>query len=348
MTTVDSARDSDERQVRLTEREALANVRTVLELCAAGALRCSEKTSRPTAATVRTVDAHLAHGDFYADEPSPPSHGRYWSKPAVWPNGTARGCNWPRKAVWHLANHLPRSSAACGSDGSPTPWSMSSAGSSGSRASASTTSTPAGARDDFRGNWGGDFLDALSRYDGLRAIRLNPLGAYAVGITDTYQPAEPEPVDARLLKVLPNLDIVATGNVHTADRLILSAYAKQTADHVWTVSATSLLTAVDGGRDLAEFTTFVAGRTAHELPDTLNTLVADVQRRARQLTDLGHVRVIEYADPATAALIARDHTLRSLCRLIGDRHLAVSPEQELRFRKALIARGYVIPGCSPA
>jgi hypothetical protein len=39
MTTVDSARDSDERQVRLTERAALANVRTVLELCAAGALR---------------------------------------------------------------------------------------------------------------------------------------------------------------------------------------------------------------------------------------------------------------------------------------------------------------------
>ena len=38
---------------------------------------------------------------------------------------------------------------------------------------------PKGARDDFRGNWGGDFLDALSRYDGLRAIRLNPLGAYA-------------------------------------------------------------------------------------------------------------------------------------------------------------------------
>ena len=66
---MDSARDSDERQVRLTEREALTNVRTVLELCAVGALRCSEKTSRPTAATLRTVDAHLVHGDFYADEP---------------------------------------------------------------------------------------------------------------------------------------------------------------------------------------------------------------------------------------------------------------------------------------
>jgi hypothetical protein len=54
--------------------------------------------------------------------------------------------------------------------------------------------------------------------------------------------------------------------------------------------------------------------------------------------------VIECADAATAALIAGDRTLRSLCALIGDRHLAVSPEQELRFRKALLARGYVFPG----
>ena len=64
---MDSVRD-DERVVRLTEREALANVRAVLELCAAGELRCSDKTSRPTAATIRTIDAHLVHGDFYAEE----------------------------------------------------------------------------------------------------------------------------------------------------------------------------------------------------------------------------------------------------------------------------------------
>jgi Helicase conserved C-terminal domain len=144
-------------------------------------------------------------------------------------------------------------------------------------------------------------------------------------------------------EVLPNLDIVATGNVPTADRLTLSAYATQTGDHVWTVSATSLLTAIDSGRNLAEFTGFLAGRTGHELPDTLNTLVADIVRRAGQLTDLGH-HLIECSNPATAALIARDRALRPLCRPIGDRHLAVAPNQELRFRKALIARGHVVPG----
>jgi hypothetical protein len=62
------------------------------------------------------------------------------------------------------------------------------------------------------------------------------------------------------------------------------------------------------------------------LPDTLKTLVANVERRAAQLTDLDNVRVIECADAATAALIAGDRTLRSLCRPIGDRHLAVSPD----------------------
>jgi hypothetical protein len=113
---------------------------------------------------------------------------------------------------------------------------------------------------------------------------------------------------------------------------------------VWTVSASSLLTAIDAGRDLAEFAAFLDHRVGHELPDTLKTLVADVERRAGQLTDLGHVRVIECADAATAALIAGDRTLRSLCRPIGDRHLAVSPDQKLRFRKALIASGYVVPG----
>jgi hypothetical protein len=61
--------DIGEHRVRLTEQEAQLNLRTVLELCAAGELRCSEKTSRPSAATIRTVDSHLAYRDFYLDDP---------------------------------------------------------------------------------------------------------------------------------------------------------------------------------------------------------------------------------------------------------------------------------------
>ena len=54
-----------EHRVRLTEKEAQLNLRTVLQLCAAGKLRCSEKTVRPSSATISIVVSHLAGGDFY-------------------------------------------------------------------------------------------------------------------------------------------------------------------------------------------------------------------------------------------------------------------------------------------
>jgi hypothetical protein len=41
---------------------------------------------------------------------------------------------------------------------------------------------------------------------------------------------------------------------------------KQTSDRVWTISAASLLAAMDSGRDLTEFTAFLGRRAESELP----------------------------------------------------------------------------------
>src|SRR6187397_1523634 len=54
--------------VRHTEHEALGNLAAVLQLCASGKLRCSERTRRPSAATTRTVGEALVAGDFYPGE----------------------------------------------------------------------------------------------------------------------------------------------------------------------------------------------------------------------------------------------------------------------------------------
>lgn len=42
-------------------------------------------------------------------------------------------------------------------------------------------SSPVGARSDYEDRWGGDSLPFLSRYDGLLAVRLTPLGKLCVG-----------------------------------------------------------------------------------------------------------------------------------------------------------------------
>jgi hypothetical protein len=136
--------DKDQDIVRPTERETQANLQAVLQLCAAGKLRCSEKTRRPSAATVGTVVSHLAARDFYRLEP-------------------IAGFAWPL-------------------------------------------------RDDFRSNCGADELDSLSRYDGLRAIRLNALGSHVLGLTKSYRTSADSDAK-RVFKVLPNLDVVATGSL---------------------------------------------------------------------------------------------------------------------------------------
>ncbi|MEV6341938.1 helicase-associated domain-containing protein [Actinoplanes sp. NPDC051851] len=204
---------------------------------------------------------------------------------------------------------------------------------------------PAGARDDYHQNWGADYVDALSRYDGLRAIRLNGLGAYVLGIHEQYTPPEPE-APGRTVKVLPNLDIVAVGSLTPAEMLILESYAQRTGDHVWTVSRTTLLAAVDAGRQPGDLRVFLTARAAQpELPGTLSTLLDEITERAGRLTDLGQVRLIECADPALATLISHDRKLRTLCKLIGDRHLAVSVDREPDFRRALTTLGYAVsPG----
>jgi hypothetical protein len=433
-------RIEDDVTVRATEGEAVANLLAMLRLCAAGKLRCSEKTWRPSAATIKAVADVLANGDFYPDEPI-----AAFAWPLLLQAGglaesaggrlqlTARGraalAKPPADTIRHLwrrwvgnglidefsrieqikgqraANVLtavkPRRQkvakalADCETDEwiaievlfgeirrsglSPTIarserglWKLyiedpqyGSLGYDGFHdwallegrytlallfEYAATLGLfdleyvdPAGARDDYHGNWGGDGLDRLSRYDGLVAVRRNALGAYAMGQASGYEPPVPAKTATKVLKVLPNYDVVVTGELTPADRLLLDAFSRHTSDRVWTMSAASLLTAIESGRDLKEFKEFLDGHADHELPGTVVTLLADADFRAGQLRNRGLARLIECADAATAVLIAGDRKAGRFCQRVGERHLAVPPDNEDGFRKALRTLGYVLP-----
>ncbi|MGH3863379.1 helicase-associated domain-containing protein [Actinokineospora sp.] len=403
--------------VRETERAALANLTAVLQVCAAGALRCSDKTRRPSAATVATVAAALVDGDFYADQAiaafawpllvqagglaelsggrlrlTARGHRALGRPPAevarqLWQAWITRGLidelsrvehikgqrttntltavktrrqavadtltllppdQWitvddlfrrmrqtePRlriarteRALWKLYIADPQY-GSLGYDGFAD-W-------PGRYALAVifeyaaplglvdiNYDSPDGARDDFRDNWGTDDLAWLSRYDGLRAIRLTPLGRYALDLAPEYQPTAPDrqATAGTTLKVLANRDIVSTRTLTPADQA-LNAFAKRTADRVWTLSPTSLLAAIDAGHSLEGLTRFPTDRASHELPDAVTTLIADTTARAGQIRDTGVVRLIECADHALAVLIASHPDLRGRCQHVGDRHIA--------------------------
>ncbi|MCZ6635587.1 MAG: helicase-associated domain-containing protein, partial [bacterium] len=200
---------------------------------------------------------------------------------------------------------------------------------------------PSNIRDDYADFWGADDLDALSRYDGLMYFRLNNLGAWCLGRRQNYTPSSIE--IQQIFTVLPNLDVVASGPLQPADRIVLEQFAKQASDAIWKIQSEQLLKSVEAGHSVADMETFLKTRSGGQLPETVAIFFSDIVGKIKQLKDLGTARLIEVADPAVATLIAHDSSLKNLCLPAGETHIVVPVKSETIFRSRLRKLGYVLP-----
>ncbi len=201
---------------------------------------------------------------------------------------------------------------------------------------------PRRARNDFRERWGTDDLSCLSRYDGLMFFRINPLGAWCLGLADTYEP-QAIAVD-RVLKVLPNLDVVAADRPPTAaDVLFLERFSERSSEAVWHLSKEKILAAVEHGLTVAELKDFLASRSTGPLPQTAEVFLDDLAEKVGQLEDLGSARLVGCKDAIVAQTLVNDRRLRGLCQLAGERYLVFKASDEAAVRRALRELGHVLP-----
>jgi hypothetical protein len=201
---------------------------------------------------------------------------------------------------------------------------------------------PAGVRRDFGSLWGTDDLDFLSRYDGLLSFRLNPLGAYCLGLAEAYTPSA-MPTRA-VLTVLPSLQInVSVAALAPDEALLLGVYAEQATDTVWRLDREKALAAVESGNQIAELRAFLQARDEQPLPDTVESFILTTERRARAFANKGTALLIECAEVEVADVVANHESMKKLCRRAGERHLVVPVEAEEPFRKALHSLGYGMP-----
>ncbi|MGB7086434.1 MAG: hypothetical protein WBD47_12835 [Phormidesmis sp.] len=195
---------------------------------------------------------------------------------------------------------------------------------------------------EFHQLWGADDYSFLSRYDGLLAFRINPLGAFCMGFADSYT-AAPVTVESTL-RVLPNLDIVMTGKpLSPAEALMMDTFTVQTSDAVWKLDREAALKAAEAGHALTEFQDFLTQASAEAFPKTVEQFFADCLSRSQSLKDQGIARLIECTDATLAALIAHDSRTKKYCQLAGEKHLVVLLDQETRFRNGLRKLGYTLP-----
>jgi hypothetical protein len=201
--------------------------------------------------------------------------------------------------------------------------------------------SPVCARRDYYDRWGTDDLSCLSRYDGLRFVRINDLGAWCLGRTEKYEP-QSQPSEP-IFQVLANFDVVASKPPLTpADALFLDRFADRQSEAVWRLSQAKILAAEEQGLSVAELKEFLTAKSKDPLPQTVEVMLTDLANRAAQLEDLGPARLIACADETVARLIASDRRLRSVCQIAGDRHVVFRAADEAAVRRGLRELGYVL------
>ncbi|MCR4344318.1 MAG: hypothetical protein NUV44_06085 [Candidatus Scalindua sp.] len=200
---------------------------------------------------------------------------------------------------------------------------------------------PSMARDDYYSLWGADSLEFLSRYDGLQYIRINSLGAWCLGISESYKAAPIE--KQRILKILPNRDITETKTPFPhSEAIFLETIADKTSDKVWKLNPDKILIAYEKGRSVEEVKEFLLAKSEHDLPDTIVSFFNDMIRRNRLLSDEGNARLIKVSDPVVALTLANDSRLKDLCISAEGGYIAVPSSNENAFRKKLREMGYGI------
>jgi hypothetical protein len=201
-------------------------------------------------------------------------------------------------------------------------------------------SPPWGARDDLRGLWGWDDVSCLSRYDGLHALRLTPLGAWVFGAAEGYTPRLPAPA----LTIHPTGDILLDDTAAPGVRIQLQRIADPVGADVYRLSAEKILQALESGMAFDGLTRFLRAHTSQPLPSSMCDFlrIIDTHRQTFTLESPGYL--ISCADPQLTALVCQDARLAGCCLQVNADFLFLRKGREQDFTTVLRALGYVLPG----
>lgn len=189
----------------------------------------------------------------------------------------------------------------------------------------------------------------FSRYDGLIALRLTALGAYALGLADSYEPPVAPASERPPLMLLPNLDLVIVDAPHLApnDRAFLERLGVPQSQDVYKLAREQLLDLVESGISLRQIRDFIAARTGlpeRDFPQPVRVFLADLDQRLGMLHHSGRLVLLESLDPLLLTELAHDTTLRAsvqLATIAGQSALLVPEAQETLVWRRLKQLGYL-------
>lgn len=198
---------------------------------------------------------------------------------------------------------------------------------------------PYGARQDYGELWGTDDLDFLSRYDGLKFIRINNLGGFCLDLEAEYE--APKIENKTRLTILPNLKIKISGaSLSPAETLFLENFAVKEGENTWRLSRESAIIAIENGQKIESLREFLESREEQALPETVEGFLRETEKRGAALTDKGAARIVECETAAIADEIAANPHTKKFCLRVDKKSLVVFEETEKKFRETVRKIGY--------
>ncbi len=180
----------------------------------------------------------------------------------------------------------------------------------------------------------------LSRYDGLRFVRVNNLGAYLFGQADRYAPAYPH--ERPLLVIGSDLEVAITEPEQFTSnaRSLLEQMALPLTKNSYRLDRTRLLSALEAGYDLECLVDFLHRRHVGPVPGEVLPWLEEVRQRIGAFQQAGPARLIRTRSAEQANLALADPVLGRFCRRVEDRLLVIPANKEQSFRARLKELGY--------
>lgn len=198
---------------------------------------------------------------------------------------------------------------------------------------------PFDARQDYTELWGADDLDFLSRYDGLKFIKINDLGAYCFGLAEDFTPTKIETKTS--LTVLPNFFVKINNQPLTVEEeIFFKNFAEKESENIWQISRELTIRSLENGQDIKSLREFLEIREEQFLPETVEGFLNDAPKRAKALRNRGLAHFIECLTNEIADEIAENPHTKKFCRRVGEKSLVVFDEHEKQFREIVRKIGY--------
>ena len=187
--------------------------------------------------------------------------------------------------------------------------------------------------------------DYLSPFDGLRYVRITPLGEYVLGLKKTYSISIEEPTatilldDKRLIMTIDGHDPLKT--------MVLEKLAEKISETCYKVNYQSFLKECATQQDIKQKIALFQEQIAAKPPQIWQEFLDDVLAKINPLTKKSSLAVYKLQpNKELIALMARDEMLKQYILKAEDYHVVIETKHLGKVKKRLEEFGYFIDNIS--